>query len=102
MLKNSPPLASLFHLFLTTKNLAYGQTQSYGLIFVSSDFDPYSPFVFSTTLADHTENTMFLKSAKQIACWNNFIKMFELGLVRFENIKIKNICNQLIKKIIVG
>lgn len=58
--------------------MAFGKTKNYGLLFISNDVDKSCPYIFSTTLADHTENTMFIKSAKKLACWKYFIQMFEL------------------------
>lgn len=70
-------------------------------IFVSSDYVKDTPFMFATTIDVHTPNTMFLNSAKKYACWRMFIDNYNLGNVRFENQKIKNIVQQLIKNIIL-
>lgn len=72
-----------------------------GKIFISTDYEKNTPFMFSTTLADHSENTMFLKSAKRYACWRKLIENFELGNVRYENQKIKNIVEKLIKSLLL-
>lgn len=69
-------------------------------IFISTDYIKNTPFIFSCTLDDHSENTMFLKSAKKYRCWKVLIEQFELGNVRFENMKIKNIVSQLIKSLL--
>lgn len=69
-------------------------------IFVSTDYIKNTPFIFATTLENHSENTMFLKSAKKYRCWKVFIEQYELGNIRFENIKIKNIVTQLIKNLL--
>lgn len=73
---------------------------SEGKIFVSNDYDKNTPYMFSTTLKDHSENTMFINSAKKYNCWKNFIENFKLGNVRFENMKIKNITQELIKMLL--
>ena len=62
-----------------------------GLIFVSSDYEPNTPYMFACTLKDHTENTMLIRQAKKYNCWKKLIENYELGNVRFENMKIKNI-----------
>lgn len=72
-----------------------------GKVFVSKDFMKDTPYMFATTLKDHTENTLFLSSAKKYNCWKQFIENYQLGNVRFENQKIKNIVTDLIKKIIL-
>lgn len=71
------------------------------LIFVSFDYIKDTPFMFATTLKDHSPNTMFLNSAKKYSCWRMFIENYNLGNVRFENQKIKNIVQDLIKSIIL-
>lgn len=71
-----------------------------GKIYVSEDYQKNTPFMFSTTLDNHNDNTLFLKSAKKYRCWKTFIENFEIGNVRFENIKIRNICQQLIKSLL--
>lgn len=72
-----------------------------GKIFVSNDYIKNTPFIFATTLSDHTPNTMFLNSARKYACWKNFIENYNLGNVRFESVKIKNITLNLIKQLIL-
>lgn len=72
-----------------------------GKIFISTDYEKNTPFMFSTTLADHSENTMFLKSARRYTCWRKLIENFELGNVRYENQKIKNIVEKLIKSLLL-
>lgn len=84
-------------------NLTFGVWFDYkeGKIFISQDYDKNSPFMFSTTLADHSPNTMFLKNARKYKAWKNLIENYELGNVRFENMKIKNITQTLIKRLII-
>ena len=67
-----------------------------GLLYVSNDIDKHCKIKYSITLSDHTPNTMLLKghSSKFI---DNFIQCYKLGLVRFENINIKNMCEDIIK-----
>lgn len=72
-----------------------------GKVYVSKDYIKNTPYIFATTLKDHTENTLFLSSAKKYNCWKNFIENYQLGNVRFENQKIKNISTDLIKKILL-
>ena len=67
-----------------------------GLEFISSDIDPSCKLKYSITLDDHTPNTMLLKGSKSPFI-ENFKKYYMMGLVRFESINIKNICNDIIK-----
>lgn len=69
-------------------------------IYVSEDYIKNTPFMFSTTLNNHSDNTILLKSAKKYKCWKIFIENFEYGNIRFENMKIKNICQELIKSLL--
>lgn len=72
-----------------------------GKIYISYDYDKNSPFMFSCSLDDHSDNTMFLKSAKRYNCWKQLIDNFEMGNVRFENQKIKNLTMKLFKTLLV-
>ena len=74
---------------------------SLGKYFVSKDYDKQSPYIFATTLADHSENTMLLKNIRRYACWKNFIDNYNMANVRFENQKVKNITMDLLKKILI-
>lgn len=69
---------------------------SIGYMFVSKDYDKSKGILYSFTLDDHKPNTVLLKGKKGILL-ETFIKNYKLGLVRFESINIKNICNEIIK-----
>lgn len=71
-----------------------------GKMYVSGDYYKDSPFMFATTLKDHSPNTMFLSSAKKYNCWKTFINNYNLGNIRFESMKIKNIVTELIKRLL--
>ena len=70
-----------------------------GKMYVSKDYEKTSPYIFAVTLKDHSENTMFFKSARKYSCWKNFIQNFELGNIRFENQKIKSIVQNVLKQL---
>lgn len=55
----------LLLLFMKMKLSAFGLIINYGKIFISTDYEKNTPFIFATTLDDHSENTMFLKSARR-------------------------------------
>lgn len=80
---------------------AFGLIIHFGKYFVSKDYDKQSPYIFATTLADHSENTMLLKNIRRYACWKNFIDNYNMANVRFENQKVKNITMDLLKKILI-
>lgn len=71
-----------------------------GKVYVSTDYEHNTPYIFSTTLENHRPNSLLLKNAKRYNCWCDFLKQFKLGNVYFENIKIKNITLELIKLIL--
>lgn len=68
-----------------------------GKIFVSDAIDPCCRLVYAITTSDHTPNTMLLKHANKAALFKVFLDNYKLGNVRFESIKIKNICQEIIK-----
>lgn len=72
-----------------------------GKIYVSFNYDKNSPFIFATTLDDHSPNTLLMSRARKYNCWKIFIENFNLGNVRFENQKVKLICNDVIKMLIL-
>lgn len=68
-----------------------------GLMWVSDQYDPGYPIVYSVTMKDHKPNTMFLRSRRQAQHFNMFIQAYKDGCVRFESILIKSICYEVIK-----
>lgn len=75
----------------------FNQVQN--IMFVSNDWIHNTPFLFSTALDDHNSNTIYLSANKKYTVWKKFIKYYELGRLRFENVKIKNLCYKLIKSL---
>ena len=67
-----------FHLlsYIIMKRLAFGLIILYGLVFVSSDYDKNTPFMFACTLSDHSPNTLLLSSVKKYNCWKSFIDAY--------------------------
>ena len=90
-----------FSFAFTYHDKTYGVWFDYkiGKIFVSYDFEN-NGMLFACTTEDHRPNTMLLSSAKNLNCWKVFINNYKLGNVYFENMKIKNICKELIKQFI--
>ena len=83
-------------------DLTYGVWCDYqkGLIYVSFDYDPSSPYKFACTTKDHKPNTLLLAQAKKYNIFKTFIENYKLGNVRFENNKIKFVTQELIKNLI--
>lgn len=68
-----------------------------GKIFVSHDYDKFSPYLFSMTLKDHAPNTLMFNAMKRYNFWKLFLENFKLGNVYFENQKIKHSMYELIR-----
>ena len=71
-----------------------------GKMYVSNDYID-NGLVFATTTGDHSPNTLLYSIAKKYNCWNSFIDNYKLGNVYFESVKIKNICKDVIKNLII-
>ncbi len=99
--KKSGTLRFLFAFKFKDQTLGVWHDKNSDKLYVSFDFIKNTPFMFATTLEDHSENTMFFKSAKKYNAWRVFIDSFQLGYVRFESQKIKSICTDIIKKILI-
>ena len=70
-----------------------------GLMWVSEQYDPNYPIVYSLTMKDHQPNTLFLRSRRQAQHFNVFIQAYNDGCVRFESILIKSMCYEVIKMV---
>lgn len=94
---------SRFQFSFIYNGLTYGVWFDFqeGLIFISNDKPSQSPYTFTFSLDEHTENTTLLKNCKQYPVWKTFIKAYQEGNLRFENQKIKTVCTDLIKKLIL-
>ena len=68
-----------------------------GKMYVSKQYDPSFPIVYSITMKDHKPNTMFLKNKSRAGYFKVFLDNYKLGNVRFENMNIKNITYEVIK-----
>ena len=66
-------------------------------MYASKLIDPTYPIVYAVTIKDHKPNTLFLKNRKTAKKYNLFIECYKQGLVRFEDMKIKNITYEIIQ-----
>lgn len=89
-----------FSFALIYEDSVYGIWNDYheGKVFVSSDYDRYSPYIFSMTLKDHKPNIMMFNAMRKYNFWKNFLENFKSGVVYFENQKIKHNMYSLIKE----
>ena len=60
------------------------------IFYVSEDVDLQNPNKYSVTTDDHKPNIMLLHSAKKLPFMRKLIESYELGAVRYENIKLKS------------
>lgn len=83
---------------LQYKGEKYGVWVDYkaGLYFVSANYDSSCKLCYSATIDDHTPNSLLLKGRKS-TLFNGFMDAYKLGVVRFESINIKNLCQDIIK-----
>lgn len=70
-----------------------------GKYFISNDYDKNGMF-FACTTSDHKPNTMMLSLAKDYHFMKTFIKNYRLGNVYYENVKIKNTMQQVMKSLL--
>lgn len=94
---------SRFQYSFIFNGIEYGVWYDYeeGLVFISNDFPKPSPYCFAFSVNDHTENTTLIKNSRKYTCWKTFIDAFQKGNMRFESQKIKAVCSDLIKKLIL-
>lgn len=92
------PVTSYYKFTLIYKEKEFGvwMDRDMGLYYVSEDVDKYCPFRYSVTLEDHKPNMLLLKTVKPVVL-NTFLKAYSVGCVRFENVNIKNMCQEIIK-----
>ena len=93
---------SKFSFSFIYKESTYGVWIDYNnsKIYVSNDYID-NGLCFATTTSDQKPNVMLFSIAKKYNCWNTFITGCKNGIVYYENIKIKNICKEILKNIIL-
>ena len=68
-----------------------------GKVYVSEDYLENSSFIFTLTLKDSKPNVMMISALARYDFWKQFLKNFKLGIVYYENQKIKHIVYEIIK-----
>lgn len=83
---------SKFYFTLSVGGFQYGvwRDSSINTIFISSDIDPNCPMRIAVANTDHTDNTVLVKSRTNL-WFKSLIEHYRLGLLCFENQKIKNV-----------
>ena len=86
-------------LVIDNKTIGIWRDLKEGTIYLSSQYDPNTPFKYACSIQDHKSNTIFIHYRK-----SPYIKLileyFNIGELYFENQNIKNIIIKLINKCI--
>lgn len=88
-----------FYFILKLNNKNYGIWCDYvlGLMFISNDYDPNCPIIFSLNPSDHEENTLLIR-CRTSPFFKSVIEHYRLAKLCFENQQIKNnIMNIIVK-----
>lgn len=82
---------SKFYFILVINGKHYGVWCDYkdGLMFISNDYDPNCPVVFSINPDDHNENTLLIR-CRTSPFFKSIIEHYRLARLCFENQQIKN------------
>lgn len=94
--------SSKFSFALKYKNIIMGIWMDYigGRIYISNDYINNGS-IFACTNQDQEPNTMLLSVAKQYAGFKIFINNYKMGNVYYENNKIKNYCDEIIRLLLI-
>lgn len=60
-----------------------------GLMYCSEDYDPSYPLKYTLSMADHSPNTLMVKSVRNLPVWRLATILFQQGKMRFETGKAK-------------
>lgn len=88
-----------FNFGIIYKGETFGIWNDYknGKVFVSSDVQKNSPFMFSFSLKDMKPNIMMISSLSRYDFWKIFLKNFKMGIVYYESQKIKYYIYEILK-----
>lgn len=67
------------------------------LLYISNDYDKNHPFIHAMSISDHNANTV-IQNARSDPSFKIIIDSYKNGLLRFEDIKIKNAFMPIIKR----
>ena len=82
---------SKFYFILVINGKHYGVWCDYkdGLMFISNDYDPNCPVIFSINPDDHNENTLLIR-CRTSPFFKSIVEHYRLARLCFENQQIKN------------
>lgn len=70
-----------------------------GLMYASDKYDPCRGIMYAVTQEDHTPDTTLVKTVNQGFYMKQFIQCYKDGDVRFENMRVKNLCYEIIRSL---
>ena len=76
-LKRLEIVNSLLHLFLMEQHMEFGMITKNGKVFVSTDYDKSTEFIFSMTTNDHKPNVMLFNVIKKYNFFRNFMNNYK-------------------------
>lgn len=84
--------SSKFNFAFIYNNETFGVWNDFknGKVYVSRDYLENSSFIFTITLKDSKPNVMMIGALSKYDFWRNFLKNFKLGVVYYEDQKIKH------------
>ena len=88
-----------FYFILVINNKYYGVWNNYneGMMYISNDYDPNCPVIFSINPNDHNENTLLIR-CRTSPFFKSIIEHYRLARLCFESQKIKNIVMDILIK----
>ena len=94
-----PANAKYYGMLIVNGNELGIWTCSDGYLYISSKYDPNSPSKFVCDFNDHTEQTIFL-NARDNMYLRICVSAYKQGIIRFDNVKLKNNLVPLLNKCI--
>lgn len=94
--KRTPTSRHYFNFQFKGEKYGVWYDYSVGKMWVSYAVDP-SAITYSLTMDDHSPNTMFLKQRNKTVYFRKFLECYTIGVVRFETMNIKNICQDVLR-----
>ena len=77
--------------------MVFGMITKIGKVFVSSDTQKNSSFIFTFSLSDLKPNVMMISALQRYDFWKIFLKNFKMGVVYYESQKIKHYVFEVLK-----
>ena len=86
-----------FCLYYNNERIGIWNDIKNGKVYVSEDIQTDSPNKFGLTLKDSRPNLMLLSAFQKFEFWKNFINNIKLGIVYYENQKLKHLIYEIIR-----